>query len=88
MVQCQVAQHTGLDLHLLDIHLPLDLVAGLKFDVREHTCLGKHLHHLGRQVGIDDARHRCLAVQTAPLGLVLPLGTVAIAVEVHCTRLP
>ena len=83
MVQCQVAQHTCLNLYLLDIHLPFHLVASLQLDLRQNARLVEHLDHLRAQVVVKDARHRCLAVQAAACSLCLPSIAIAVAVKVN-----
>ena len=54
MVQCKVAKDACLNLNLLSINLPLDLVASLKLNLGENTCLLKHLNNTGLEIRIKD----------------------------------
>ena len=87
MVEDDVAQHTGLDLHFFDVGVPLHLVACGQFGAIHHTGGLEHLHRRRRYVCIVDEWHAAFAIQAAPLRLLPPLVAVAVAVETDGFRL-
>ena len=87
VVKDDVAQHTGLYLHLLDVGVPFHLVAGGQLCAVHHARLLEHLHRRRRGIGIVDEWHAAFAIQAAPLRLLPPFVAVAVAVETNGLRL-
>ena len=81
MVHREVAKHTGLNLNLLRIGLPLHLVACLQLLLCHHAETLEHLDALLVKVALEDLRARLLHIESALLGLDDPLVAVAVAVE-------
>ena len=81
VVHGEVAQHTGLNLYGLDIHLPFHLVASFQFLAVHDFGALKHLDTGLVQIVFEDDRARLLHVQSAACSLLDPLVAIAVAVE-------
>ena len=83
VIHRKVAQHTGLNLYLLYINFPFDLITGFQLFATQYTSLFKHTHHFRLQVRIILKRHAALAIQPAPFGLFFPLLAISVSVETN-----
>ena len=81
MVHGQVAHHTGLDLYLLGVGLPLHLVASLELVLLHHAHALEHLDGCWVEIALEDLRTALLAVESALGSLFHPLVAVTVAVE-------
>ena len=81
VVHGEIAQDTGLNLYGLDVHLPLDLVAGLKLLAVHDLGALEHADGGIVEVVLEDDGARLLDVKTATGGFGNPGFAVAVAVE-------
>ena len=83
MVDGHSDQDSGLYLDFLGVHLPLDLIASLKFFLGIDAGPGKHFYGFRLGEYLDHLRNAGLGVKSAPLGFFFPLFTVSVAVEAY-----
>ena len=81
MVECKVAKNASLNLDLLCVSFPLNLVACLKFLLVHNANRLKHLHALCLKVVVEDERAAGFAVKTALSSFFLPFIAIAVAIE-------
>ena len=85
VVHGEIAQDTGLNLYGLDVHLPLDLVAGLKLLAVHNFGALEHTDGAVVEVVLEDDGARLLDIETATGGFGNPGFAVAVAVETDGT---
>ena len=83
VVEREITQHTRLDLHLLDIDLPLHLVACLQLLTGEDTHAGEKFDGLRTEIGIVLQRDAVLAIQSTASRLLFPGIGIAVAIETN-----
>ena len=81
MVDAEVAEDTALNLNLLGVGFPLDLVAGLKFSFAEYSGLLEESYARLGEVAVEDEGSGGLAVEPASCRFGLPLVAVSVSVE-------
>ena len=83
MVHGEVAQHTGLNLYLLRVSLPLHLVTSLQLLSVHDVQTLEHIDALLVEIAVEDHRTALLHVKTALGSLNHPLVAIAVTVEMN-----
>ena len=88
IIHRQLAQHTSLNLYLLDIVFPLNLGTSLQLFGVIDTHLREEFDARLVEIAVENKRCRSFAIETSALRLLAPLLRVAVAIEAYRLALP